>query len=91
MQHPKVQDAAVFGVPNEEWGEEVKAVLEPVAAVEAGEPLAQEVLGFCQDKLARYKLPRSIEFIDEMPRGPNGKLYKRQLREPYWQGRQKKI
>ena len=91
LQHPKVQDAAVFGVPNEEWGEEVKAVLEPVAAVEDGAPLAQEVLGFCQDKLARYKLPRSIEFIDEMPRGPNGKLYKRQLREPYWQGRQKKI
>ena len=91
LQHPKVQDAAVFGVPNEEWGEEVKAVLEPVAAVEAGAPLAQEVLDFCQDKLARYKLPRSIEFIDEMPRGPNGKLYKRQLREPYWQGRQKKI
>lgn len=91
LQHPKVQDAAVFGVPNEEWGEEVKAVLEPVAAAEAGAPFAQEVLDFCQDKLARYKLPRSIEFIDEMPRGPNGKLYKRQLREPYWQGRQKKI
>lgn len=91
LQHPKIQDAAVFGIPNEEWGEEVKAVLEPTAAAPAGDSLAEEVLAFCEDKLARYKLPRTIDFIDEMPRGPNGKLYKRQLRDPYWQGQQKKI
>ncbi len=91
LEHPKVHDAAVFGVPNEEWGEEVKAVLEPTAGVQAGQQLADEVLEYCRTRLARYKLPRSIDFIDEMPRGANGKLYKRKLRETYWEGRERKI
>lgn len=91
MEHPRIQDAAVFGVPNEEWGEEVKAVLQAVAGTETGSSLAEDVLAFCKDRLARYKWPRSIEFVDELPRAPNGKLYKRQLREHYWQGHEKRI
>ncbi len=83
--HPKVGDAAVFGIPNTDWGEEVKAVIEPVAGVEASEALQQELIDHCAEKLAKYKVPRSIDFTDAMPRDPNGKLYKRKLRDPYWE------
>jgi long-chain acyl-CoA synthetase len=86
LTHPKVADAAVFGIPNSDWGEEVKAVIEPAPDVEANDALVAEILAFCQDKLAKYKTPRSIDFTDEMPRDPNGKLYKRKLRDPYWEG-----
>jgi long-chain acyl-CoA synthetase len=89
--HPKVADVAVFGIPNDDWGEEVKAVVEPAPGVAPGSALAEEILGFCHDKLARYKTPRSIDFVAEMPRDPNGKLYKRRLRDPYWQGRDRAI
>jgi long-chain acyl-CoA synthetase len=85
MQHPKVADAAVFGIPNEDWGEEIKAVVEPVAGVAGDDDLADELLDHCADNLAKLKHPRSIDFIDEMPRDPNGKLYKRKLRDPYWE------
>jgi long-chain acyl-CoA synthetase len=91
LTHPKVADAAVFGIPNSDWGEEVKAVIEPAPDVEASDALVAEILGFCQDKLAKYKTPRSIDFTDEMPRDPNGKLYKRKLRDPYWEGRETAI
>jgi long-chain acyl-CoA synthetase len=91
LTHPKVGDAAVFGIPHEDWGEEVKAVIEPAPGVEPGPALADEILAFCSDKLARYKTPRSIDFVAEMPRDPNGKLYKRKLRDPYWAGRERKI
>ena len=91
LTHPKVGDAAVFGIPNEDWGEEVKAVIEPIEGVAAGPELAQEILAFCQQNIARYKCPRSIDFVDVMPRDPNGKLYKRKLRDPYWQGRERAI
>ncbi len=87
LTHPKVGDAAVFGIPHEDWGEEVKAVIEPAAGVEPTEEFAEEILAFCEDKLAKYKRPKSIDFIDEMPRDPNGKLYKRKLRDPYWEAR----
>jgi len=82
--HPKVADVAVFGIPNAEWGEEVKAVVVPSEAVEPGETLATELLEFLQGRLARYKLPRSIDFLAELPRDPSGKLYRRKLRDPYW-------
>jgi long-chain acyl-CoA synthetase len=91
LAHPKVGDAAVFGVPNEEWGEEVKAVVEPAPGVEASDALAAELLEHCDGSLARYKCPRSIDFTDAMPRDPNGKLYKRRLRDPYWTGRDRSI
>ena len=66
-------------------------VVEPAAGVEASPALAEEILAFCRDKLAKYKTPKSIDFIAEMPRDPNGKLYKRKLRDPYWVGRERKI
>ncbi len=91
LTHPKVADAAVFGIPHEDWGEEVKAVIEPAAGVEPGPALADEILAFCAANAAKYKCPRSIDFIEVMPRDPNGKLYKRKLRDPYWKGRQRAI
>jgi long-chain acyl-CoA synthetase len=91
LTHPKVADAAVFGIPNSDWGEEVKAVIEPAPDVEENAALVAEILAFCQDKLAKYKTPRSIDFTDEMPRDPNGKLYKRKLRDPYWEGHETAI
>lgn len=89
--HPKVGDVAVFGIPNPEWGEEVKAVVEPRSGITADKALEQELIGFCAEKLAKYKVPRSIDFIEQMPRDPNGKLYKRKLRDPYWAGKAKAI
>jgi long-chain acyl-CoA synthetase len=86
---PKVADVAVFGIPNEDWGEEIKAVIEPIEGVDASPELAEEILEYCTSRLAKFKTPKSIDFTDAMPRDPNGKLYKRKLRDPYWEGRQK--
>ena len=87
--HPDVADAAVFGVPDDDWGEQVKAVIEPRVAATPG--LAREILAFASERLAKFKIPKSIDFTDEMPRDPNGKLYKRKLRDPYWVGRERAI
>jgi long-chain acyl-CoA synthetase len=89
--HPKVADVAVFGIPNPDWGEEIKAVVQPVDGVPPGQELTEELLAFARARLARFKLPRSIDYVDELPRDPNGKLYKRKLREPYWADREKAI
>ncbi|MEE4360231.1 MAG: acyl-CoA synthetase [Pseudomonadales bacterium] len=82
--HDKVADVAVFGVPNEDMGEEVKAVVEPAPGVEPGPALEAELLAFARTHLAHYMVPRSVDFIAEMPRLPTGKLYKRLLRDRYW-------
>jgi long-chain acyl-CoA synthetase len=84
--HPKVADVAVFGVPNEDFGEEVKAVVEPVDMADAGPELERELIAFCRDALADVKCPRSVDFEEELPRHPTGKLYKRLLKDRYWEG-----
>jgi long-chain acyl-CoA synthetase len=89
--HPKVLDVAVFGVPNEEFGEEVKAVVQLRHAADAGKALEAELIAFCRENLSALKCPRSIDFMDELPRHPTGKLYKRLLRDKYWAGHTSKL
>ena len=84
--HPKVMDAAVLGVTNEDLGEEVKAVVQLMPGEVAGPEMERELIAFCREHLAHYKCPRSVDFEDELPRLPTGKLYKRLLRDRYWAG-----
>jgi acyl-CoA synthetase (AMP-forming)/AMP-acid ligase II len=91
IMHQKVADAAVFGIPNDEFGEEVKAVVQPLDGIEHSPELAEELMDYCRTQLAGYKCPRSIDFDPELPRDPNGKLYKRRIRDRYWEGRASRI
>jgi long-chain acyl-CoA synthetase len=89
--HPAVADVAVFGIPHDDWGEEIKAVVQPEDGVETGPRLTAELMAFLSGRVAKFKLPRTIDYIGELPRDPNGKLYKRRLRDPYWAGRSRAI
>jgi acyl-CoA synthetase (AMP-forming)/AMP-acid ligase II len=89
--HPKVLDCAVFGIPDDEMGEQVKAVVQPIDWSDAGPELETELLAFCRAGLAHFKCPRSIDFEPELPRHETGKLYKRLLRDRYWTGRSSSI
>ena len=84
ISHPRVADVAVIGVPNEEFGEEVKAVVQPADWADAGPALAAELVAYCRERLSPIKCPRSVDFERELPRHPTGKLYKRLIRDRYW-------
>ena len=91
IEHPKVVDVAVIGVPNEDFGEEVKAVVQPVSLDDAGPALEEELIEWCRQRISPLKCPRTVDFEAELPRHPTGKLYKRLLRDRYWGKRDSRI
>ena len=91
LSHPAVLDACTVGVPNEEWGEEVKAVVQLRPGQDATPALAEAIIGHAKARLAAFKCPRSVDFVDDLPRLPSGKIQRRLVRTPYWSGRDRQI
>jgi len=89
--HPKVTDCAVVGVPNEDFGEEVKAVVQPASMADAGPELERELIEWCKERISHVKCPRSVDFMEELPRHPTGKLYKRLIKDRYWGNKTSRI
>ena len=88
FRHPAVQEVAVIGVPDEEWGESIKALVALKPGMTATE---QEIIDYCMDSLSSFKKPRTVEFMDELPKNPAGKVLKSELRQRYWKGREKNV
>ena len=86
--HPSVQDVAVIGVPSEKWGEAVKAV---VVKKEGAELSERDLISFAREKIAGYKVPKSVDFTEQLPRNASGKLLKKDIRAPYWAGMDRQI
>ena len=91
LTHDAIGDAATVGIPSEDWGEEVRAVVELKAGVEPSEALKTELVDHCRERLAHFKCPRAVDFVDKLPRHDTGKIFRRMVREKYWAGRAKRI
>ncbi|HLI67424.1 MAG TPA: AMP-binding protein, partial [Caulobacteraceae bacterium] len=91
IKHPAVEDSCAIGVPNEEWGEEVKVVLMLKPGYEASDALTAEIMTFARERLAGFKLPRSVDYVEDLPRSPAGKIQRGKVRAPFWAGRKVQI
>ena len=91
LKHPAIADVCTVGVPNDEWGEEVKSVVMLKEGVDGTAEMADELISFARDHLPAFKSPRTVEFVDDLPRLPSGKIQRRLVREPFWAGRDKQI
>jgi long-chain acyl-CoA synthetase len=91
IKHPAVEDSCAIGVPNTEWGEEVKVVLMLKPGYEPSSALTTEIMTFAREHLAGFKVPRSVDYVDDLPRSPAGKIQRKKVRDPFWAGRKVQI